>query len=54
MDIGKHDNGTLGIRAELRVHVPGWPAADVEKLIKEVKKIGAHCAPRADVGSACR
>jgi len=36
VDIGKHDNGTLGIRAELRVHVPGWPAADVEKLIQEV------------------
>lgn len=36
VDIGKHDNGTLGIRAELRVHVPGWPATDVQKLIQEV------------------
>jgi organic hydroperoxide reductase OsmC/OhrA len=45
VDIGKHANGTLGIRAELRVHVPGWPAADVEKLINEVKQNGTHCTP---------
>ena len=39
VDIGKHDNGTLGIRVELRVAVPGWPKSDIDKLIQEAHQI---------------
>jgi len=39
VDIGKHDDGKLGIQAELRVAVPGWDKKEIEKLINEAHQI---------------
>lgn len=39
VDIGKHDDGKLGIQVELRVAVPGWSSADIQKLIEEAHTI---------------
>lgn len=39
VDIGKHDDGKLGIQVQLKVAVPGWSAADIQKLINEAHQI---------------
>ena len=39
VDIGKHDDGKLGIEVELKVAIPGWKAKDIQKLIDEAHQI---------------